>query len=117
MKRSRPERSGAKRPGPKSLGAKRSWCETSDPKRPGTKLPGPKCQGAKHSGPKSQGVKRPSPKCQGAKCPVQNVRVETSCPKSLSPKSPGAKTLPESSLHDSETSYMIVTITEASLCM
>ena len=51
--------------------------------------------------------------------------VETSCPKSqgakrpglkrLSPKSPGAKTLPEPPLHDCETSSMIVTIPEASL--
>ena len=50
---------------------------------------------------------------------------ETSCPKSqgakrpglkhLSPKSPGAKTLPEPSLHDCETSSMIVTLPEASL--
>ena len=50
---------------------------------------------------------------------------ETSCPKSqgakrvgpkrLSPKSPGAKTLPEPSLHDCETSSMIVTFPVASL--
>ena len=50
---------------------------------------------------------------------------ETSClkshgakrpgPKHLSPKSPGAKTLPEPSLHDCETSSMIVTLHEASL--
>ena len=50
---------------------------------------------------------------------------ETSCPKSqgtkrsgpkrLSPKSPGAKTFPEPSLHDCETSSMIVTLPEASL--
>ena len=46
------------------------------------------------------------PKSQGAKCPG---------PKRLRPKSPGAKTLPERSLHDSETSSMIVTLPEASL--
>ena len=46
--------------------------------------------------PKSQGAKRPGPKC-------------------LSPKSPGAKTLPEPSLHDCETSSVIVTLREASM--
>ena len=52
---------------------------------------------------------------------------ETSCPKSsggdakrpgpkrLSPKSPDAKTIPEPSLHDCETSSMVVTLPEASL--
>ena len=50
---------------------------------------------------------------------------ETSCqkyqgakhlvPKRLSRKSPGAKTLPEPSLSDCETSSMIVTLPEASL--
>ena len=50
---------------------------------------------------------------------------ETSCPKSLgakrlgpirlSPKSPGAKTLPEPSLDDCEDSSMIVTLPGASL--
>ena len=48
-----------------------------------------------------------------------------SCPKSheakrpggkrLSPKSRGAKTIPEPSLHDCETSSMILTLPEASL--
>ena len=46
--------------------------------------------------PKSHGSKRPGPK-------------------RLSPKSPGAKTLPELSLHDCEASSMIVTLPEASL--
>ena len=46
------------------------------------------------------------PKCLGAKGPG---------PKRLSPKSPGAKILPEPSLHDCETSSMIVTFSEASL--
>ena len=41
------------------------------------------------------------PKCQGAKRP--------------GPKSPGAKTFPEPSLHDFETSPMIETIPEAPL--
>ena len=36
-------------------------------------------------------------------------------PKRLSPKSPGAKTIPKPSLHDCETSSMIVTLHEASL--
>ena len=50
---------------------------------------------------------------------------ETSCPKSqgakrlgpkrLSPKCPGAKAFPEPSLHDCETSSMIVTFPEVSL--
>ena len=49
---------------------------------------------------------------------------ETACPKSRakrpdpkrpSPKSPGTKTLHEPSLHDCETSFMIVTLPEASL--
>ena len=40
------------------------------------------------------------PKCQGANSPG---------PKRLSPKSLYAKTLPEPSLHDCETSSMIVT--------
>ena len=44
---------------------------------------------------KSQGAKRPGPK-------------------RLSSKSPGAKTLPEPSLHDCETSSMTVTLPEAS---
>ena len=52
--------------------------------------------GGETPGPKSQVVKRPGPK-------------------RLSPKNPGAKTLPEPSLHDCETSSMIVTIPEASL--
>ena len=42
------------------------------------------------------GAKRPGPKC-------------------ISPKSPGAKTLPEPSLHECETSSMVVTVPEASL--
>ena len=56
---------------------------------------------------------------------VQNVRgrnvlskksgAKRPGPKRLSPKSPGAKTLPEPSFHDCETSYMIVTLPEASL--
>ena len=46
------------------------------------------------------------PKSQGAKC------ID---PKHLSPKSPGAKTLPKPYLNDCETSSMIVTIPEASL--
>ena len=49
---SRPEKSGAKRPGPKCQGAKR---------------PGPKCQSEMSSSKKS-GVKRPGPKCQEVKC-------------------------------------------------
>ena len=44
------------------------------------------------------------PKSQGAKCPS---------PRRLSPKSPSAKTLPAPSLHDCETSSMIVTFPEA----
>ena len=52
--------------------------------------------GGETSCPKSHGAKRPGPK-------------------RLSPKGPGAKTLPEPSLHDCETSSMIVTIPEASL--
>ena len=52
--------------------------------------------GGKTSCPKSQGVKRPGPK-------------------RLSPKSPGAKTLHGHSLHDCETSSMIMTFPEASL--
>ena len=52
--------------------------------------------GGETSCPKRQGAKRPGPK-------------------RLSPKSPGAETLPEPSLHDFETSSMIVTIHEASL--
>ena len=49
---------------------------------------------------------------------------ETSCPKrqgrnvlvrNVCQKNPGAKTLPEPSLHDCETSSMIVTLSEASL--
>ena len=52
--------------------------------------------GGETSCPKNQGAKRPGPK-------------------RLSPKSPGAKTLPEPLLHDCETSSMIVTFPEASL--
>ena len=48
------------------------------------------------------------PKRQGAKRPG---------PKRLSPKSTGAKRLPEPSRHDCETSSVIVTIPEASLCL
>ena len=40
---------------------------------------------------------------------------ETAFPKSQGAKRPGAKTLPERSLHDSEISSMIVTLPEASL--
>ena len=60
----------------------------------------------KGPGPEYQGVKRPGPNCQGAK---------RSGPKSLSPKGPSAKSLPEPSLHDCETSSMIVILPEASL--
>ena len=64
---------------------------------------------------KLSGVKRPGPKCQEAKHPVLIVRgAKRPGPKRLSPKSPGAKTLPESSLHDCETFSMIVTFPEAS---
>ena len=52
--------------------------------------------GGETSCPKSQGAKRPGPK-------------------RLRPKSPGAKTLPEPSLHDCETSSMIKKIPKASL--
>ena len=52
--------------------------------------------GGETSCPNSQGAKRPGPK-------------------HLSPKSPVAKTFPEPSLHDCETSSMIVTFPEASL--
>ena len=52
--------------------------------------------GGETSCPKSQGAKRPGPK-------------------RLSPKSPGAKTLPEPSFHDCEISSMIVIFPEASL--
>ena len=45
-------------------------------------------------------------KCPGAKRPG---------PKRLSPKRSGAKTLPEPSLYDCETSSMIITLPEASL--
>ena len=41
--------------------------------------------------------------------------AKRSGPKSLSPKSPSAKSLPEPSLYDCETSSMIVTLPEASL--
>ena len=51
--------------------------------------------GGETSFPKSQGAKRPGPK-------------------RLSPKSPDAETLPEPSLHDCETSSMIVALPEAS---
>ena len=47
-------------------------------------------------------------------CP-KSPGAKRSGPKSLSPKSPGAKTLPEYSLHDCETSSMIVTFPEANL--
>ena len=46
------------------------------------------------------------PKCQGTKRPD---------PKRQSPKSPGAKKLPKPSLHDCETTSMIVTFPVASL--
>ena len=52
--------------------------------------------GGETSYPKSQGAKRLGPK-------------------RLSPKRPGAKTLPQLSLHDCETSSMIVTIPEATI--
>ena len=42
------------------------------------------------------GAKRPGPKCQGVKRPGLNCQEA----KRLSPKSPGAKTLPEPSLHE-----------------
>ena len=56
------------------------------------------------------GVKCPGPKCQGSKRPVQKSGA-----KRPGPKGPGAKTLPEPSFHDRETSSMIVTLPEASL--
>ena len=70
--------------------------ETSRSKMSGGETSRSKMSGAKRPVQKSQGVKRPGPK-------------------RLSPKRPGAKTLPESSLHDFETSSMIVTLPEASL--
>ena len=101
------KREGAKRPGPKMSGGETSWS---------------KMLGGETSRSKMSGAKRPGPKCQGLNVQVQNVRGETSCPKRqgakrlgpkrLSPKSPGAKTLPEHSLHDYETSSMIVTFPE-----
>ena len=51
----------------------------------------------------------------GTKRPVQSQGAKRPGPKRLSPKRPGAKTLPEHSLHDCETSSMIVTFPEASL--
>ena len=52
---------------------------------------------------KMSGAKRPGPKRPG--------------PKRLSPESPGEKTLPGPSLHDLETSSMIVTFPEACLLL
>ena len=52
--------------------------------------------GGKKSFPKNHGATRPGGK-------------------RLSPKSPGTKTIPEPSLHDCETSSMILTLPEASL--
>ena len=64
---------------------------------------------------KCQVVKRPGLKCQGTKRPVQKVRGRNVLVRNVCPKSPDAKTLPEPSLHDCETSSMIVTLPEASL--
>ena len=94
---------GAKRPDSKSPAAK-----LPGPKCQGAKRPGPKCQGVKRTDPKCQGVKRPDPKCQGAKRRVQKFRGRNVLVRNVCPKSPGAKTLPEPSLHDCETSSMIV---------
>ena len=47
-------------------------------------------------------------------CP-KSQRAKRPCPKRLSPESPGAKTLPEPSLHDCETFCMIVTLPAVSL--
>ena len=55
---------------------------------------------------KMSGGETSCPKCQGVKRPG---------PKRLSPDIPGAKTLPDPSLHGCETSSMIVTLPEASL--
>ena len=91
-------------------------------KKSGAKLPGPKCQRAKRPGPRCKVAKRPGPTCQGvkrpggAKRPVQNVRGRNVLVRNVvSPKSPGAKTLPEPSLHDCETSSMIGTFPKGSL--
>ena len=81
-----------KRPGPKSPGGGRNFLVQN-------------VRGRNVLVQNVRGVKRPGPKCQGAKHPG---------PKHLSPKSPGAKTLPEPSLHDCETSSMIVTFPGAS---
>ena len=70
-------------------------------------------------------MKGPGPKYQGLNVQVQNVRgrnvlskksgAKRPGPKRLIPKSPGTKTLREPSLHDCETSPMIVTLLETSL--
>ena len=60
----------------------------------------------------------------GETCWSKNVQIQKNVrgeggkrpgPKRLSPKSPDAKTLPEHSLHDCESSSMVVTFPEASL--
>ena len=97
-----------------------TWSKTSGSETPKSKTKkskgetsGPQCQRAKR--PKCQGAKRPDPKCQGAKRPGQNVRRRNVLVQNVCPKSPGAKILPEPTLHDCETSSMIVTFPEASL--
>ena len=74
-------------------------------KIPEAKRPGPKSRGEIFWS-KMSGGEMSCPKCQWAK------RLD---PKRLSPTNPGAKTLPEHSLHDFETSSMIVTFPETSL--
>ena len=70
---------------------------------------GPRCQGVKRPSPNFQGVTRPGRKCQEAKRPVQKSHG------AKRPKLSSAKTIPEPSLHDCETSSMIVTLHVTSL--
>ena len=78
-------------------GGETTWSETSRSETSRSKK-----SWGETSIPKRPGAKLPGPKCQRAIRP--------------GPKRLGAKTLPEPSLHDCETSSMIETLDEASLC-
>ena len=129
-----PKRQGAKRPGPKMSRSVTTSSETSGSETSRSRMSGSETSWSKMS----EGETSRSnisgeggwwnvlaQNVRGLNVQVKMSRGETSCPKCrgskrpgtnrLSPKSPGAKTLPEPSLYDCETSSMIMTFPEISL--
>ena len=117
-KRPGPKRQGAKRPGPKLSGGETTWSETSGCETFRSKTFGGEASWARNV--QVQNVRGRNVLVQNIRGlrPGQNVRgrnVLSKSPKSEGAKRPGAKTLPEPSLHDCESFSMTLTFPEASL--